>query len=178
MIDSRLERATQRLESLSSQQSGLTPADLIERTSDELKTANYRKKELLPKTLQGTISLIRIFLHADFLEHKRQLMALQEATADPAPDKISLMEKVSMLREETNKYEEMKREEAKDHSLIAFRQNANNLARRKEAQAEILQEKRQEEEELRQEVEEKKKVMEQEFGGAPMNDQQLKGTSQ
>ena len=53
MIDSRLERATQRLESLSSQQSGLTPADLIERTSDELKTANYRKKELLPKTLQG-----------------------------------------------------------------------------------------------------------------------------
>ena len=57
MIDSRLERATQRLESLSSQQSGLTPADLIERTSDELKTANYRKKELLPKTLQGTISL-------------------------------------------------------------------------------------------------------------------------
>ena len=54
MIDSRLERATQRLESLSSQQSGLTPADLIERTSDELKTANYRKKELLPKTLQGT----------------------------------------------------------------------------------------------------------------------------
>jgi len=159
MIDSRLERATQRLESLSSQQSGLTPADLIERTSDELKTANYRKKELLPKTLQ---------------EHKRQLMALQEATADPAPDKISLMEKVSILREETKKYEEMKMEEAKDHSLIAFRQNANNLARRKEAQAEILQEKRQEEEELRQEVEEKKKVMEQEFGGAPMNDQQLK----
>ena len=111
----------------------------------------------------------------DNLEHKRQLMALQEATADPAPDKISLMEKVSILREETKKYEEMKMEEAKDHSLIAFRQNANNLARRKEAQAEILQEKRQEEEELRQEVEEKKKVMEQEFGGAPMNDQQLKG---
>ena len=102
-------------------------------------------------------------------------MALQEATADPAPDKISLMEKVSLLREETKKYEEMKMEEAKDHSLIAFRQNANNLARRKEAQAEILQEKRQEEEELRQEVEEKKKMMEQEFGGAPMNDQQLKG---
>ena len=87
--------------------------------------------------------------NTDFLEHKRQLMALQEATADPAPDKISLMEKVSILREETKKYEEMKMEEAKDHSLIAFRQNANNLARRKEAQAEILQEKRQEEEELR-----------------------------
>ena len=62
MIDSRLERATQRLESLSSQQSGLTPADLIERTSDELKTANYRKKELLPKTLQGkALSFILIF---------------------------------------------------------------------------------------------------------------------
>ena len=150
MIDSRLERATQRLESLSSQQSGLTPADLIERTSDELKTANYRKKELLPKTLQGkALSFILIVFNADILEHKRQLMALQEATADPAPDKISLMEKVSILREETKKYEEMKMEEAKDHSLIAFRQNANNLARRKEAQAEILQEKRQEEEELR-----------------------------
>lgn len=61
MIDSRLERATQRLESLSSQQSGLTPADLIERTSDELKTANYRKKELLPKTLQGTFVIFHLF---------------------------------------------------------------------------------------------------------------------
>ena len=61
MIDSRLERATQRLESLSSQQSGLTPADLIERTSDELKTANYRKKELLPKTLQGTFFIYSMF---------------------------------------------------------------------------------------------------------------------
>ena len=57
MIDSRLERATQRLELLSTQQSGLTPADLIERTADELKTANYRKKELLPKTLQGRVSI-------------------------------------------------------------------------------------------------------------------------
>ena len=43
MCDSRLERANQRLESLSQQQSGLTPADLIERTADELKTANYRR---------------------------------------------------------------------------------------------------------------------------------------
>ena len=67
MIDSRLERATQRLESLSSQQSGLTPADLIERTSDELKTANYRKKELLPKTLQGkALSFILIVLTPTF----------------------------------------------------------------------------------------------------------------
>ena len=36
--------------------------DLIERTQDELKTANYRRKELLPKTLE---------------EQKRQLAALQ-----------------------------------------------------------------------------------------------------
>ena len=102
-------------------------------------------------------------------------MALQEAAADPAPDKISLIEKVSQLREDTQKYEEAKMEESKDHSLIAFRQNANNLARRKEAQAEILQEKRQEEEELRVEVDEKKKMMEQEFGGAPMSERKFKG---
>ena len=69
MCDSRLERGNQRLESLSQQQSGLTPADLIERTADELKTANYRRKELLPKTLD---------------EHKRQLAALQEAASDPS----------------------------------------------------------------------------------------------
>ena len=64
---------------ISSQQAGMSPAYLIERTADELKTANYRKKELLPKTLT---------------ELKRQLNALQEAAADPAPDKIALMEKV------------------------------------------------------------------------------------
>ena len=58
----------------------MSPQYLIERTADELKTANYRKKELLPKTLA---------------ELKRQLNALQEAAADPAPDKISLMEKES-----------------------------------------------------------------------------------
>jgi len=105
-------------------------------------------------------------------------MALQEAAADPAPDKISLIEKVSQLREETQKYEEAKMEESKDHSLIAFRQNANNLQRRKEAQAEILQEKRQEEEELRVEVEEKKKMMQNEFGGEPMSEKKFKGKSQ
>ena len=84
----------------------MSPAYLIERTADELKTANYRKKELLPKTL---------------LELKRQLNALQEAAADPAPDKISLMEKVSSLRDDISKIEEAKMEESKDHSLIAFR---------------------------------------------------------
>lgn len=106
MCDSRLERANQRLESLSQQQSGLTPADLIERTADELKTANYRRKELLPKTLD---------------EHKRQLVALQEAASDPSPDKISLLEKVTTLRDDIKKYEELKMEESKDHTLIAFR---------------------------------------------------------
>jgi len=159
MIDSRLERATQRLESLSSQQAGMSPQYLIERTADELKTANYRKKELLPKTLA---------------ELKRQLNALQEAAADPAPDKISLMEKVSLLRDDMAKIEEAKMEESKDHSLIAFRQNANNLTRRKEAQAEILQEKMVEEDELRKEINEKKKMMEKEFGTAPMNEAQFK----
>lgn len=84
----------------------MSPAYLIERTADELKTANYRKKELLPKTLN---------------ELKRQLNALQEAAADPAPDKIALMEKVSLLRDDITKIEEAKMEESKDHSLIAFR---------------------------------------------------------
>lgn len=159
MCDSRLERANQRLESLSQQQSGLTPADLIERTADELKTANYRRKELLPKTLQ---------------EHKRQLAALQEAASDPSPDKISLLEKVTTLRDEIKKFEELKMEESKDHSLIAFRQNAKNLSRRKEAQSLALQEKRKDEEEIKKEVEEKKKLMEKEFGGAPMNEKEFK----
>ena len=58
---------------------------------------------------------------------------------------------------------------------VKFRQNANNLTRRKEAQAEILHEKMQEEEELRKEIAEKKKIMEKEFGSAPMNEQQFKG---
>ena len=73
------------------------------------------------------------------------------------------------------KIEEAKMEESKDHSLIAFRQNANNLTRRKEAQAEILQEKMVEEDELRKEINEKKKMMEKEFGTAPMNEAQFKG---
>ena len=66
-------------------------------------------------------------------------------------------------------------EESKDHSLIAFRQNAKNLSRRKEAQSLALQEKRKDEEEIKKEVEEKKKLMEKEFGGAPMNEKEFKG---
>jgi len=159
MCDSRLERANQRLESLSQQQSGLTPADLIERTADELKTANYRRKELLPKALE---------------EHKRQLSALQEAASEPNPDKISLLEKISNLREEIKRYEEIKMEENKDQTLKAVRQNAKKLAIRKEAQSKALQEKRKDEEELKKEVEEKKQMMQNEFGGAPMNEKQLK----
>ena len=58
---------------------------------------------------------------------------------------------------------------------VQLRRNANNLTRRKEAQAEILHEKMQEEEELRKEIAEKKKIMEKEFGSAPMNEQQFKG---
>ena len=49
------------------------------------------------------------------------------------------------------------------------------MARRKEAQAELLQEKRQEEDELRKEVEEKRKQMNEEFGGAPMTEEKFKG---
>lgn len=159
MCDSRLERANQRLESLSQQQSGLTPADLIERTADELKTANYRRKELLPKALE---------------EHKRQLSALQEAASEPSPDKISLLENISNLREEIKRYEEIKMEENKDQTLKAVRQNAKKLSIRKEAQSKALQEKRKDEEELKKEVEEKKQMMQNEFGGAPMNEKQLK----
>ena len=109
-------------------------------------------------------------------EHKRQLSALQEAASEPSPDKISLLEKISNLREEIKRYEEIKMEENKDQTLKAVRQNAKKLSIRKEAQSKALQEKRKDEEELKKEVEEKKEMMQNEFGGAPMNEKQLKGT--
>ena len=121
-----------------------------------------RGEELLPKALE---------------EHKRQLSALQEAASEPNPDKISLLEKISNLREEIKRYEEIKMEENKDQTLKAVRQNAKKLAIRKEAQSKALQEKRKDEEELKKEVEEKKQMMQNEFGGAPMNEKQLKGNN-
>lgn len=78
VLESRLERASTRLESLSQQRKGMTTRDLIERTDEELKTAKYRKEELLPKKLA---------------DQKRQLTALKEAAADSNPDRIELLEK-------------------------------------------------------------------------------------
>ncbi|CAG5095129.1 Oidioi.mRNA.OKI2018_I69.XSR.g14046.t1.cds [Oikopleura dioica] len=156
VLESRLERASTRLESLSQQRKGMTTRDLIERTDEELKTAKYRKDELLPKKLA---------------DQKRQLQALKEAAADSNPDRIDLLEKVRILRDEVRRYDEAKMEDAKDPSLVAFRKNAKDLARRKEALSNTLRNKQDEEEEINKEVTQKKELFEKEYGGAKMSDE-------
>ena len=156
VLESRLERASTRLESLSQQRKGMTTRDLIERTDEELKTAKYRKDELLPKKLA---------------DQKRQLQALKEAAADSNPDRIELLEKVRILRDEVRRYDEAKMEDAKDPSLVAFRKNAKDLARRKEALSNTLRNKQDEEEEINKEVTQKKELFEKEYGGAKMSDE-------
>ena len=84
---------------------------------------------------------------------------------------IVISGKVRILRDEVRRYDEAKMEDARDPSLVAFRKNAKDLARRKEALSNTLRNKQDEEEEINKEVSQKKEFFEKEYGGAKMSDE-------